>query len=299
MMVTKALIPLALAAAFAVRAEPDPKQCPDGGVRFEGHASFEDNEKPMQLSKDAVLTIDVAEEVPSGSEPKSPIYTHTVPLKGYTLDSEITYNFCADLQGLDAKKVSLKAHIVDQAEDDKVEFIGETVVTAGSDTYEADLTLAKVEHGATGGQPTVADCQFGQMEEEVNGIAVKAFVKLNAEKALPKPTYLAVTLREVNTESGEPEVISIFAGDISGIYEPGKPVPAFLCAKVEAADEPVTYTMDASVHLGWDGFANPEDDERTPKKGDYVTKKKVEVEIKPDQQDYSVEMTVKPFDPKA
>lgn len=298
-MVPKFLLPLALAAALAVRAEPEANQCPDGGVRFEGRATFEDNEKPMRLSKDAILTIDVAEEVPSGAEPKTPIYTHNVPLDKYTLDSEITYKFCADLQGLESKKVSLKAHILDQAEDDKVEFIGETVVTAGSDTYEADLTLAKIEQGAGAGDPSVDDCQFGQMAEDVTGIAIKAAVKIGAKKPLPKPTYLAVTLREINTESGEPEVISLFAGDISGIYEPGKPVPAFLCAKVPVADAAVTYTMDASVHLGWDGFGNAEDDERTPKKGDFVSKKDIEVQVIPGKHDYSVELSVKPFEPKA
>lgn len=298
-MASKILISLALAAALAVRAEPEANPCPDGGVRFEGHANFEDNEKPLHLSKEAVLTIDVAEEVPSGAEPKTPIYTHNVPLNNYRLDSEITYSFCADLHGLEAKKVSLKAHILDQAEDDKVEFIGETVVTAGSDTYEADLTLAKVEQGTTAGEPSVADCQFGRMAEDVTGIAVKASVKIGFKKALPKPTYLAVTLREVDAESGEPEVISLFAGDISSIYEPGKPVPAFLCAKVPAAEEPVTYTLDASVHLGWDGFANPDDDERTPKKGDFVTRKDVEVLVTPGQHDYSVDVAVKPFEPRA
>lgn len=297
-MVSKAVLTLALVAGLAVRAEPEAKQCPDGTVRFEGHASFEDNEKPMQLSKDAVLTIDVGEEVPSGAEPKNPIYTHNVPLDKYKLNSEITYGFCADLHGLGSKKVSLKAHILDQAEDDKVEYIGETVVTAGSDTYEADLTLAKVEQGNASGEPSIADCQFGRMAEDVTGIAVKASVKISAKKSLPKPTYLAVTLREIDAESGEPEVISIFAGDISGIYEPGKPVPAFLCAKVPVSEEPATYTLDASVHLGWDGFANAEDDERTPRKGDFVTPKEVEVEVVPGQHDYSVQMTVKPFEPK-
>lgn len=298
-MAPKLFISLALAAALAVHAEPEANPCPDGGVRFEGHANFEDNEKPLHLSKEAVLTIDVAEEVPSGAEPKTPIYTHNVPLKNYRLDSEITYSFCADLHGLEAKKVSLKAHILDQAEDDKVEFIGETVVTAGSDTYEADLTLAKVEQGTTAGEPSVADCQFGRMAEDVTGIAVKASVKIGSKKALPKPTYLAVTLREVDADSGEPEVISLFAGDISSIYEPGKPVPAFLCAKVPASDEPVTYTLDASVHLGWDGFANADDDERTPKKGDFVTRKDVEVLVTPGQHDYSVDVAVKPFEPRA
>lgn len=297
-MVSKLVVTLALAAGLAVRADPEPKQCPDGTVRFEGRASFEDNAKPMQLSKDAVLTIDVAEEVPSGAEPKSAMYTHNVPLDKYKLDSEITYSFCADLKGLESKKVSLKAHILDQAEDDKVEYIGETVVTAGSDSYEADLTLAKVEQGTTSGEPSIADCQFGQMAEDVTGIAVKASVKLGTKKGLPKPTYLAVTLREMSTESGEPEVISIFAGDISSIYEPGKPVPAFLCAKVPVSEEPVIYTLDASVHLGWDGFANADDDERTPRKGDLVTTKDVEVEVIPGQHDYSVEMAVKPFEPK-
>lgn len=297
-MAPKLLVALALAAGLAVRADPEAKQCPDGSVKFEGHAAFEDNEKPLQLSKDAVLTINVGEEVPSGAEPKNPIYTHNVPLDKFKLDSEITYSFCADIHNLGSKKISLKAHILDQAEDDKVEFIGETVVTAGSDSYEADLTLAKVEQGSASGEPSVADCQFGQMADDVTGIAVKAFVKIGVKKALPKPTYLAVTLREVSTETGEPEVISIFAGDISGIYEPGKPVPAFLCAKVPVTEEAATYTLDASVHPGWDGFINAEDDERTPKKGDFVTKKDVAVEVVPGQQDYSVDLAVKPFEPK-
>ncbi|KAL8454849.1 hypothetical protein Emed_000028 [Eimeria media] len=297
-MVSKLFFALAAAATVAVHAEPAPKQCPDGGVRFEGHAVFADNEKPLQLSKEAVLTIDVAEETPSGSQPKKPIYTHKVPLSDYKLDSQITYGFCTKLEGLDSRKISLKAHILDQAEDDKVEYIGETVVTAGSDSYEADLTLSKVEPGSGAGEPSVADCQFGQMAEDVTGIAVKASVKLPAKKTLPKPSYLAVTLREVDPDSGEPEVISIFAGDVSSIYEPGKPLPAFLCAKVPVADTPVTYTLDASLHLGWDGFANPDDDERTPKKGDFVSAKEVEVEVTPEKHDYSVTMAVKPFEPK-
>ncbi|KAL8434533.1 hypothetical protein Efla_000049 [Eimeria flavescens] len=278
-MVSKLLFALAAAAVAAVRADPPAKQCPDGGVRFDGHASFADNEKPLHLSKEAVLTIDVSEETPSGGEPKKSIYTHKVPLSDYNLESQITYGFCAKLDGLDSRKISLRAHILDQAEDDRVEYIGETVVTAGSDSYEADLTLSKVEAGGSSGEPSVADCQFGQMAEDVTGIAVKASVKLAAKKNLPKPSYLAVTLREIDPESGEPEVISIFSGDVSSIYEPGKPLPAFLCAKVPVADEPVTYTLAASLHIGWDGFANPDDDERTPKKGDYVSSKEVEVQI--------------------
>lgn len=293
-MAHKVLMSLALAAAFASAAEPEVNHCPDGGVHFEGKATFEENEKPLKLSKDAVLTIDVAEEVPSGAEPKEPIYTHNVPLDTYTLDTNITYSFCADLHGFESKKVSLKAHIIDEAAEDKVEFIGETVVTGGSETYEADLTLAKVEQGGAAGEPSVADCQFGQMAEDVEGVAVKASVKLGVKKTLPKPTFLAVTLKEVSPESGEPEVISLFAGDISGIYEPGKPVPAFLCAKVPKIEEPTTYTMEASVHMGWDGFANADDEERTPRKGDLVTKKDVEVKMTPGQHDYDVDVAVEP-----
>lgn len=296
-MVSRLLFSLALATALAVRGEPEQKACPDGQVRFEGRASFED-EKPKQLSKEAILTIEVAEEAGSGEKPKAPIYTHNVPLDKYNPEKDITYSFCVNLKGMESKKVSLKAHILDQAEDDKVEYIGETVVSAGSDSYEADLTLAKVEHGRRGGEPSVNDCQFGEMGEDVRGIAVKASVKIGAKSALPKPTFLVVSLREINPENGEADVISLFAGDISSLYEPGKPVPAFLCAKVPVADESIRYTLDASVHMGWDGFANPEDDERTPRKGDLVSNRDLDVLVTPDQHDYSVEVDTKPFDPK-
>lgn len=297
-MASKVLIALALSGALAIQAAPEGNQCPNGSVRFEGHVSFEENDKPLYLSKDAVLTIDVAEDVPSGAVPKNPIYTHSVPLNNYRHDRGITYSFCSEVASMESKRISLKAHIMDQAEDDKVEYIGETVVTAGSDAYEADLTLGKVEQGLALGEPSVADCQFGQMASDVTGIAVKAHVKVNPKRALPKPTYLAVTLREIDPDSGEPEVISIFAGDVSGIYEPGKPLPAFLCAKVPVTEEPAVYTLEASLHLGWDGFANPGDDERTPRKGDFATTSPVEVEVVSDQNNYSVEMSVKPYEPR-
>ncbi|OEH79051.1 uncharacterized protein LOC34622340 [Cyclospora cayetanensis] len=295
-MAPKHLITVALAVALAVHADPDTPKCENGAVHFEGHATFEDNQKPMQLSKEAVLTIDVEEA--SSSSTKAPVYSHKVSLDNYSINSDITYNFCADLQGLESKKASLKAHIVDPAEGNKVEYIGETVVTTGSDSYEADLTLAKVEQGPAG-EPSVADCNFGPMSDEVTGIAVKAFVKMTSPKPLPKPTYLAVTLQEINPETGEPEVISLFAGDISTIYEPGKPVPAFLCAKVPTAPDSAKYTLDATVHLGWDGFAKLEDEERTPRKGDLVAKKGTTLEITPEKHDYSVDISVKPYDPTA
>ncbi|CDJ33367.1 uncharacterized protein EMH_0015770 [Eimeria mitis] len=301
-MAIKGLVVVAFAAALAVRAEPEaPSRCPNGEVRFEGRATFEESDRPETLSKDAVLTIDVSEEAASGEEPKTPIYTHTVPLESYTPDAEIPYAFCVDLQNLDAKKISLKARVSDPEAEAKVECIGETVVTAGSDTYEADLTLAKVD-GATSSsnEPSVADCNFAQLSDDVTGVAVKATVQIGAPRTLPKPTYLVVTLRETDSETGEPEVISLFSGDISGIYEPERPVPAFLCAKVSTnADEHPKYTLEASVHLGWDGYAHPNDDERSLRKGDLVTRKPIEVPITPDQHDYTVNVTVKPYNPSA
>lgn len=296
-MVSKLFFSLALATALAVRGEPEQKPCPNGQVRFEGRATFED-ERPKQLSKEAVLTIEVSEEVRSGEKPKAPLYTHNVPLDNYSSEKDITYNFCVNLKGMEAKKISLKAHILDQAENDKVEYIGETVVSAGSDSYEADLTLAKVEQGGTRGDPSVNDCQFGEMGADVRGIAVKASVKIGTRSSLPKPTVLAVSLREINPDNGEADVISLFAGDISGLYEPGKPVPAFLCAKVPVADESLRYTLDASAHMGWDGFANRDDDERTPRKGDLVSKREIDILVTPDQHDYSVEVEMKPFEPR-
>ncbi|CDJ41067.1 hypothetical protein, conserved [Eimeria tenella] len=300
-MAPKHLIAVALAAALAVRAEPEqtPPPCAAGEVRFEGRATFDENERPRRLSRDAVLTIDVSEEVASGEEPKEPIYTHTIPLEQYTPESEIPYSFCADMQKLDAQKISLKARILDASEEDRVECIGETVVTAGSDSYEADLTLAKVDSGTSNGELSVADCNFTQLSEDVSGIAVKAAVEIKAPRSLPKPTYLVVTLRETDPDTGAPEVISLFAGDISAIYVPQKPVPAFLCAKVPTApEESVKYTIEAAVHVGWDGYTNPQEEERTPRKGDLVTSEPIEVQVNPEQQDYTVTVNLKPYEPQ-
>lgn len=300
-MAIKGLMFVAFAAALGVHAEPEaPARCANGEVRFEGHATFEESDRPDTLSKEAVLTIDVSEEVASGEEPKTPIYTHTVPLEKYTPEAEIPYAFCVDLSSVEAKKISLKARVTDPDGEAKVECIGETVVTAGSDSYEADLTLAKVDGSSSTNEPSVADCNFAQLAEDVTGIAVKATVKIGAPKALPKPTYLVVTLKETDAETGEPEVISLFSGDISAIYEPERPVPAFLCAKVPTtAEEIPKYTLEASVHMGWDGYANPNDEDRTLRKGDLVTRKPIEVPITPEQHDYSVNITVKPYNPSA
>ncbi|CDI76930.1 hypothetical protein, conserved [Eimeria praecox] len=300
-MLVKALLVVAFAAALDVHAEPEaPTRCANGEVRFEGRATFEEGDRPEKISKEAVLTIDVSEESASGEEPKAPIYTHSIPLEDYTPDAEIPYAFCVDLHNVEAKKISLKARITDPEAEAKVECIGETVVTAGSDTYEADLTLAKVESSISSNEPSVADCNFARLADDVTGIAVKASIKIGAPKALPKPTYLVVTLKETDEETGEPEVISLFSGDISAIYEPERPVPAFLCAKVPAnAEENPKYTLEAFVHLGWDGYANPNDDERTLRKGDLATRRPIEVPITPDQHDYSVDVTVKPYNPSA
>ena len=300
-MAIKGMIVVAFVAALGARAEPGaPPPCANGEVRFEGRATFEGNDGPETLSKEAVLTIDVSEEAASGEEPKAPIYTHTVPLEKYTPDSEIPYAFCVDLHNLDAKRISLKGRITDPEAEAKVECKRETVVTAGSDSYEADLTLTKVDGSTSTNEPSVADCNFAQLAEDVTGIAVKATVQIGAPRALPKPTYLVVSLKETDAETGEPEIISLFSGDISPIYEPERPVPAFLCAKVPATgDAHPKYTIEASVHLGWDGYANPNDDERTLRKGDLVTRRPIEVHITPDQHDYSVDITVKPYNPSA
>ncbi|CDJ52367.1 hypothetical protein, conserved [Eimeria brunetti] len=300
-MAMKSLLVFAFSAALSVAADPEPApaRCPNGEVRFEGRATFDEHDKPETLSKAAVLTIDVSEEAASGEQPKNPIYTHSVPLEGYTPEAEIPYAFCVDLQSVEAKKISLKARVADPQAEAKVECIGETVVTAGSDAYEADLTLAKVEgSSSSSAEPSVADCNFSRLSEDVTGVAVKATVQIGSPRMLPKPTYLVVTLKETDAETGEPEVISLFSGDISAIYEPEKPLPAFLCAKVPVAPEENTkYTIEATVHLGWDGYASPNDEERSIRKGDLVTRRPIEVPITPEQHDYAVKVSVKPYNP--
>lgn len=266
--------------------------CPDGQVRFSGDVTFDsEDSQSVPLPTASVLTLTLSSSAEQSAE--SSLHTEELPLPENGELVPVPYSFCVAIPESAGEKLSLVGQVTDKTDKTRVYYLGETVVAKGSTEYEADVSLVSLLGGSLN-SPSIDDCGFAELPADVMGVAIRLSVT-GSFKTLPQPSILVVTLRAPSEAGEEPDVVSVFSGDVSGLVQPGQPLPAFLCAKVPEADKDAAYSVQAALFVGWEGREN-DGEERVPRKGDFVSSEDTKIQFVSGERDYGAEVALSPYE---